>query len=88
MTGQVYVGPQVESSNPVSRALFWRAFNSKKAALEAGDLSGGRMAPFWDALVFSKIRARVGGEQGHCPVSRATTTAGGSLRSCLWCAHL
>ncbi|GAB4820224.1 hypothetical protein N2152v2_007270 [Parachlorella kessleri] len=65
---------KVESSNAVSRALFWRAFNSKKAALEAGDLSGGRMAPFWDALVFSKIRARVGGQvkllvSGASPIS-------------------
>jgi hypothetical protein len=28
----------------------------------AGDLTGGRWGPFWDKLVFSKIRERVGGE--------------------------
>ena len=45
----------------MSRRLFERAYASKKAALKAGDLSGGRMGPFWDRLVFSKIKARLGG---------------------------
>jgi hypothetical protein len=31
-------------------------------AVSAGDLTGGRWGPFWDKLVFSKIRERVGGE--------------------------
>lgn len=31
-------------------------------AVPAGDLTGGRWGPFWDKLVFSKIRERVGGE--------------------------
>jgi len=30
--------------------------------VSAGDLTGGRWGPFWDKLVFSKIRERVGGE--------------------------
>ena len=32
--------------------------------LQRGDLSGGRLGPFWDKLVFSKVKARVGGERG------------------------
>lgn len=32
-------------------------------AVQRGDLSGGRLGPFWDRLVFSKIKARVGGER-------------------------
>ena len=47
--------------NPVSRTLFAAAYAQKRAALRAGDLTGGRLGPFWDALVFSKIRARLGG---------------------------
>ncbi|GBF98979.1 hypothetical protein Rsub_11565 [Raphidocelis subcapitata] len=52
----------VAAGGPVARALFWRAYASKKAALEAGDPTGGRWAPLWDALVFSKVRAKLGGE--------------------------
>ena len=48
----------------MSRRLFEAAYASKKAALQAGDLSGGRMGPFWDRLVFSKIKARLGGASG------------------------
>lgn len=39
-----------------------QAYASKKAALEAGDLSGGRWGALWDRLVFSKIKAKLGGE--------------------------
>jgi long-chain acyl-CoA synthetase len=46
----------------VSRALFARAYASKAAALAAGDVTGGRWAPLWDRLVFSKVRAKLGGE--------------------------
>lgn len=53
----------VEAAGPVARKLFWTAFNSKRAAIERGDLSGGRLAPLWDRLVFAKIRARLGGER-------------------------
>ena len=56
---------QVESANPVARKLFWTAFNSKKAAIEGGDLSGGRLAPLWDRLVFAKIRAKLGGKDKY-----------------------
>ena len=52
----------MRAGSPVARALFERAYASKRAALEAGDLSGGRWAPLWDRLVFSKIRAKLGGE--------------------------
>lgn len=52
----------IQASNPISRKLFEAAYSSKKAALDRGDLTGGRMAAFWDKLVFSKIRARIGGE--------------------------
>ena len=53
---------QIQAANPLSRALFNAAYRSKQAAFERGDLSGGRMAPFWDRLVFSKVKERVGGE--------------------------
>ena len=52
----------IQASNPISRKLFEAAYASKKAALDRGDLTGGRMGAFWDKLVFSKIRARIGGE--------------------------
>ena len=52
----------IQASNPISRKLFEAAYASKKAALDRGDLTGGRMGAFWDKLVFSKIKARIGGE--------------------------
>ena len=55
----------IRASNAVSRTLFNRAYASKKAALMQGDLSGGRFGPFWDKLVFSKIRERLGGDPQH-----------------------
>lgn len=55
----------------MSRSLFNAAYRYKQAALAAGDLSGGRLGPFWDRLVFSKIKARVGGEAG-CEGVRAS----------------
>lgn len=51
----------IEQGNPLARRLFAAAYAQKQAALRAGDLSGGRMGPFWDRLVFSKIAARLGG---------------------------
>ena len=62
----------IRAGNPVARRLFAMAYASKRAALEQGDLSGGRFGPFWDRLVFSKIKARLGGPspmhgaQQHC----------------------
>lgn len=64
----------IRASNPVKRKLFDMAYASKKAALERGDLTGGRFGPFWDRLVFSKIRERIGGGFMHsslsCPAAR------------------
>ncbi len=51
----------VRAGNPVARRLFSMAYASKCAALEQGDLTGGRFGAFWDRLVFSKIKARLGG---------------------------
>jgi long-chain acyl-CoA synthetase len=78
---------QVQSAGPISRQLFWMAYNSKKAAIESGDLSGGRWAPLWDRLVFSKVRARLGGEvklltSGASPISPEVFTF---LRICFGC---
>lgn len=56
------VNATIRDSNPISRKLFETAYASKKAALDRGDLSGGKMGAFWDKLVFSKIKARLGGE--------------------------
>lgn len=57
------VNATIRDSNPISRKLFETAYASKKAALDRGDLSGGRMGAFWDKLVFSKIKARLGGKK-------------------------
>ena len=70
---------QVEGSSPIAKKLFWAAYNSKKAAIEGGDLSGGRFAPLWDRLVFSKIRAKLGGQvrllsSGASPISAEVFT--------------
>jgi long-subunit acyl-CoA synthetase (AMP-forming) len=51
----------IAQSSPVARKLFHLAYESKRAALKQGDLSGGRFGPLWDRLVFSKVRARLGG---------------------------
>lgn len=56
----------MREGNPISRRLFETAFAQKKAAIERGDLSGGRFAPLWDRLVFSKIAARLGGAWPLC----------------------
>ncbi|KAF5826297.1 hypothetical protein DUNSADRAFT_3709 [Dunaliella salina] len=65
---------QVRSSSPLARALFERAYAHKKACMLQGDPVGGRWGRFYDALVFSKIKARLGGEvktmtSGSAPIS-------------------
>lgn len=65
---------EVASSNPVSRGLFRAAFNSKRAAIDRGDGSGGAFAPLWNTLVFSKVKAKLGGRvrlltTGASPIS-------------------
>lgn len=56
----------IQSGNPLSRMLFERAYAYKKAALLRGDISGGALGPFWDRLVFSKVKARLGGMAYLC----------------------
>jgi len=65
-TGQNARAPQVmaqvRSGSALTRTLFERAYAHKKACLLRGDPIGGRWGVFYDALVFSKIRAKLGGE--------------------------
>jgi long-chain acyl-CoA synthetase len=66
---------QVRQGSAVARRLFEAAYGHKRAALARGDLSGGGIAgAFWDALVFSKVRAKLGGRvrlmtTGASPIS-------------------
>ena len=62
---------QVESGSALKRKLFWTAFEYKRRHMAAGDQSGGPWAGFWDRLVFSKIRAALGG-QVACMTSGAS----------------
>lgn len=64
----------VREGSPLARALFNRAYAAKRAALERGDLTGGRSGAFWDRLVFSKVAAKLGGNvkymtTGASPIS-------------------
>ena len=64
----------VREGSPLARALFNRAYAAKRAALERGDLTGGRAGAFWDRLVFSKVAAKLGGSvkymtTGASPIS-------------------
>ncbi|KAL6757995.1 hypothetical protein V8C86DRAFT_1809130 [Haematococcus lacustris] len=65
---------QVRGGSAITRALFERAYAYKKACMERGDLQGGRWGAFYDALIFSKIKAKLGGEvkymtTGASPIS-------------------
>jgi hypothetical protein len=48
----------------------------------AGDMSGGRWGPFWDRLVFSKVRERLGGRVKYMTTGEAA--ASGAWLSCAW----
>lgn len=52
----------IRSGSPLARMLFERAYAYKKACLEKGDAAGGRWGAIYDRLIFSKIRAKLGGE--------------------------
>jgi long-subunit acyl-CoA synthetase (AMP-forming) len=52
----------------------------------AGDMTGGRWGPFWDKLVFSKIRERVGGEVKYMTTGRDVD--GGVVSACTGSLHL
>ena len=52
----------IRTSNALTRTMFARAYAYKKACLDKGDQHGGRWGHFYDRLVFSKIRAKLGGE--------------------------
>ncbi|KAG2500825.1 hypothetical protein HYH03_001587 [Edaphochlamys debaryana] len=64
----------VQTGSPLARGLFERAYAHKKACLARGDPVGGRWGKLYDRLVFSKIRAKLGGElkymiSGASPIS-------------------
>lgn len=65
---------QVRSSGPVARALFERAYAHKAACLAQGDVEGGRWGRFYDMLVFSKIRAKLGGEVKYMSTGEASSS--------------
>jgi hypothetical protein len=75
---------QIRESNPIKRALFEKAYAYKRAALEAGDLSGGRWGPLFDKLVFSKIRDRVGGEVKYMTTGKLYESYGVPIKLCAW----
>jgi long-chain acyl-CoA synthetase len=64
----------INESGIVTRSLFNAAFASKSKALEQGDQTGGKWGKFWDYLIFSKLRAKLGGNvqfmvSGASPIS-------------------
>ncbi|MEW5299708.1 MAG: hypothetical protein WDW36_002698 [Sanguina aurantia] len=64
----------IRTGSPIARALFNRAYAYKLACLKNGDSVGGRWGHFYDKVVFSKIRAKLGGEvkymtTGASPIS-------------------
>eukprot|EP00197_Chlamydomonas_leiostraca_P002909 CAMPEP_0202857292 /NCGR_PEP_ID=MMETSP1391-20130828/295_1 /ASSEMBLY_ACC=CAM_ASM_000867 /TAXON_ID=1034604 /ORGANISM="Chlamydomonas leiostraca, Strain SAG 11-49" /LENGTH=690 /DNA_ID=CAMNT_0049536077 /DNA_START=146 /DNA_END=2218 /DNA_ORIENTATION=- len=70
---------QVRGGSAITRTLFEHAYEHKKAALARGDPVGGRWGKFYDALIFSKIRAKLGGEvkymtTGASPISDEVIT--------------
>lgn len=77
------VSATIEESGYIKRKLFSMAFNSKKAAL----LKHKKPSGFWESLVFSKIKARLGGRMriilsGGAPLPPATQEF---VRICFGC---
>ena len=65
---------QIEQANPVTKKIFWTAYNYKRAHIINGDGRGGPLGPLFDKLVFDKIRAKLGGRvqmmsSGASPIS-------------------
>lgn len=59
---RIYAGvmSKVDSGSPIKRALFHWGYRRKLHALEAG-YAFDKAAPFFDKLVFSKVKDRLGG---------------------------
>lgn len=72
----------ISQSSPVARKLFEMAYASKRVALRNGDLSGGRFGPMWDRLVFSKVRARLGGGRQLLFLRQSSSDAVDTLMVC------
>eukprot|EP00798_Chlamydomonas_sp_ICE-L_P032544 gene32544-17261_t len=69
----------IRSGSTVTRMMFERAYAYKKACLAKGDPVGGRWGMFYDKLIFSKIKAKVGGNvkvliTGASPISDEVIT--------------
>lgn len=72
----------VQTGSPLARGLFERAYAHKRACLAKGDPVGGRWGRLYDRLVFSKIRAKLGGELKYM-ISGEVGGFGG-LKSGVW----
>jgi long-subunit acyl-CoA synthetase (AMP-forming) len=84
----VQVLATVRAGNPISRRLFEAAYAYKKAAYARGDPVGGRLGALYDRLVFSKIKAKLGGEIKYLSSGahqRDMSPSSAMLPSCCMC---
>lgn len=52
----------VRAGSSVGQRLFAAAYQHRKRCLERGDATGGRLGAVFDKIVFSKMRALLGGQ--------------------------